>query len=43
MFHYEDLTIAYKLYGNGNVPKDEQIIKDMEVILQAYAKYMLET
>jgi hypothetical protein len=37
---YEHSTIAYKLYETGSVPEDREIEADLEVVLQAYERYL---
>jgi MoxR-like ATPase/predicted RNA-binding protein with PUA-like domain len=37
---YESSTIAYKLYLAGQLPDDEALYHDVEVILRAYDKYL---
>jgi 5-methylcytosine-specific restriction protein B len=39
---YEDSTVAYKLYETGRLPGDAQIIQDLEVVLEAYDRFLID-
>jgi hypothetical protein len=39
---YEKATIAYKYYNRGQIPSDGEIEKDLEIILDAYEKFVEE-
>jgi len=39
---YEKATIAYKYYDRYQIPSDDEIKKDLEVLLDAYEKYVGE-
>lgn len=38
---YEDSTVAYKLYETGRLPGDAQIIQDLEFVLEAYDRFLV--
>ena len=38
--NYEHSVIAHKLYENGRVPQDDEILRDLEAVLIAYDRYI---
>ncbi len=38
--HYENGTVAHKLYPKGDMPADEEILEDLEEVLMAYDSYL---
>jgi hypothetical protein len=39
---YEAATIAYKVYERGNIPRNEEIARDIDALLTAYDRYITE-
>ena len=39
-YNYQVSTIAYKLYEKNNIPEDEKILEDIEVVLKEYDNYL---
>lgn len=38
---YEGSTIAYKLYSQGRVPSDQELLRDLHAVVKAYDNYLL--
>jgi len=37
---YEGSTIAYKFYPKGGIPDDYQLVKDLQLLLEAYGSFL---